>query len=176
MQGKHKKVLRIVSRRTRCFRGSLKSTSTTFQRISKARSLKNCPRILTKGSHVFFGALYKFDVFFLNRKYGHAAKPFEEHPAAMTSKTGTHFSAPQASTSAVSDQEKTSDMVRAVQEEIPCCSFGNSSGKQKKARSTSQPQICSENTPAKNEADQILLAPSSWRATAAPPTSTPTIT
>ena len=50
------------------------------------------------------------------------------------------------------------DMVTAVQEEIPYCSSGNSSGKQKKARSICQPQIRSENTPATFEADQILLA------------------
>ena len=45
-----------------------------------------------------------------------------------------------------------------TQEEIPYCSPGTSSGKQKIARSTSQPQFCSENTPATIEADQILLA------------------
>ena len=50
------------------------------------------------------------------------------------------------------------DMVTAVQEEIFYCSYGISSGKQKKARSTSQPQFRSENTPATIEADQILLA------------------
>ena len=44
------------------------------------------------------------------------------------------------------------------QEEIPYCSTSTSSGKQKKARSTSQPQFRSENTPATLEADQILLA------------------
>ena len=50
------------------------------------------------------------------------------------------------------------DIVTAVQEEIPYCSSGTSSGKQKKARSTSQPQFRSENTPATFEAYQILLA------------------
>ena len=50
------------------------------------------------------------------------------------------------------------DIVTAVQEEIPYCSSGISSRKQKKARSTSQPQFRSENTPATIEADQILLA------------------
>ena len=50
------------------------------------------------------------------------------------------------------------DMVTGVQEEIPDCSSETSSGKQKKARSTSQPQFRSENTPATTEADQILLA------------------
>ena len=46
----------------------------------------------------------------------------------------------------------------ATQEDIPYCSPTTSSGKQKKARSTSQPQFRSENTPATFEADQILLA------------------
>ena len=46
----------------------------------------------------------------------------------------------------------------ATQEEIPSCSPTTSSGKQKKARSTSQPQFRSENTPETYGADQILLA------------------
>ena len=45
-----------------------------------------------------------------------------------------------------------------IQEEIPYCSPGTSSGKQKKARSTSQPQFRSENPHATIEADQNLLA------------------
>ena len=49
-------------------------------------------------------------------------------------------------------------MMTATQEEIPFCSPTTSSGKQKKARSTSQPQFRNENTPATIEADQILLA------------------
>ena len=36
----------------------------------------------------------------------------------------------------------------ATEEEVPYCSPTTSSGKQKKARSTSQPQFRSENTPA----------------------------
>ena len=50
------------------------------------------------------------------------------------------------------------DAMTAAQEEIPYCSPTTSSGKQKKARSTSQPHFRSENTPATIEADQILLA------------------
>ena len=50
------------------------------------------------------------------------------------------------------------DMVTEVHEEIMYCSPSTSSGKQKKNRSTSQPQFRSENTPATIEADQILLA------------------
>ena len=49
-------------------------------------------------------------------------------------------------------------MTMETQEEIPYCSTSTSSGKQKKARSTSQPQFRSENTPATLETDQILLA------------------
>ena len=49
-------------------------------------------------------------------------------------------------------------MMTGSQEEIPYCSPSTSLGKQKKARSTSQPQFCSENTPATIDADQILLA------------------
>ena len=50
------------------------------------------------------------------------------------------------------------DIVTAVPEEIPYCSSGFSSAKQKKACSTSLPQFRSENTPATFEADQILMA------------------
>ena len=46
----------------------------------------------------------------------------------------------------------------ATQEEIPNSYLTTSSGKQKKARSTSQPQFRSENTHATIEADQILSA------------------
>ena len=48
-------------------------------------------------------------------------------------------------------------MTKGTQEEIPYCSPSTSSGKQNKARSTSQPQFRSENTPATVEAEQILL-------------------
>ena len=45
-----------------------------------------------------------------------------------------------------------------IHEEVTYCSPTTSSGKQKKNRSTSQPQFRSENSPATIEADQILLA------------------
>ena len=50
-------------------------------------------------------------------------------------------------------------MMTATQEEIHYCSSTTWSGKQKKARFTSQPQYRSENTPATIEADQIFWAP-----------------
>ena len=49
-------------------------------------------------------------------------------------------------------------LLTAIQEEIPYCSPTTSSGKQKKARSKSQPQFRSENITATIEADQILSA------------------
>ena len=49
-------------------------------------------------------------------------------------------------------------MVKGTKKEIPYCSPGTSSGKLKKAPSTSQPQFLSENTTATIEADLILLA------------------
>ena len=49
-------------------------------------------------------------------------------------------------------------MMTGTQEEIAFCSLSTFSGRQKKARSTSQPQFRSENTHATIDACQILLA------------------
>ena len=68
----------------------------------------------------------------------------ENHPHIVTGVTGETRHYPHEMT--------------AAQEEISHCSPSTSSGKQKKARSTFQPQFRSENTPATIEADQILLA------------------
>ena len=57
-----------------------------------------------------------------------------------------------------SGPEERHDIVTGVHEEDTYCSPSTSPGKQKKSRSTSQPQFRSENTPATVEADQILLA------------------
>ena len=48
-------------------------------------------------------------------------------------------------------------MVTGIQEDIPYCSLWTSSGKQRKARSTSQPQFRSQKTPLPIEADQVSL-------------------
>ena len=61
-------------------------------------------------------------------------------------------------TGATSESRQHPHMTMEAHEEIPYCSTSTSSGKQKKARSTSQPQFRSENTSATLEADQILLA------------------
>ena len=56
------------------------------------------------------------------------------------------------------EQEETHHMAMGVQEEIPYCSPGTSSGRQKRSRSTSQPQFRSENALKTIKAEQILLA------------------
>ena len=61
-------------------------------------------------------------------------------------------------TGATEEIRQYSHMTTETQEEIPYCSPSTSSGKQKKARTTSQSQFCRENSPATIETDQILLA------------------
>ena len=59
---------------------------------------------------------------------------------------------------------KRQDMT-GVHEEVTYCSPSTSSGKQKKNRSTSQPQFRSWNTPATIEADQFFWPFNSWQIT-----------
>ena len=61
-------------------------------------------------------------------------------------------------TGVTEDVRNCHDMVTGILEKISYCSLGTSSGEQKKARSTNHPHFRSENTPAANEADPILLA------------------
>ena len=56
------------------------------------------------------------------------------------------------------EQNRNCHDMTGVHGEVTYCSPSTSLGKQKKNRSTSQPQFRSENTPATIEADQILLA------------------
>ena len=82
----------------------------------------------------------------------------ENHPHMVTGVTEEARCNPQMVTGATEKIRQYPHMMTATQEEIPYCSPTTSSGKQKKARSTSQPHFRSENTPATIEADQILLA------------------
>ena len=68
--------------------------------------------------------------------------------AGIFSGQTTHYSGP----------ERSHDLVTGVHKVVTYCFPSTSSGKQKKDRSTSQPQFCSENTSATIEADQNLLA------------------
>ena len=76
----------------------------------------------------------------------------------MTGATGEIRHYPHMVTGVTREIRQHPHMTMETQEEIPYCSTSTSSGKQKKARSTSQPQFRSENTPATLEADQILFA------------------
>ena len=82
----------------------------------------------------------------------------ETDPHMVTGATGGTRHDPHMVTGATREIRQNPHMTMETQEEIPYCSTSTSSGKQKKARSTSQPQFRSENTPATLEADQILLA------------------
>ena len=82
----------------------------------------------------------------------------ETYPHMVRGATGEIRHYPHMVTGATEEICHNPHATTATQEEIPYCSPATSSGKQKKARSTSQPQFRSENTPATIEADQILLA------------------
>ena len=82
----------------------------------------------------------------------------EPYPHMMTGATGEIGHYPHMVTGAREEIYHNPHTMTATQEEIPYCSPTTSSDKQKKARSTSQPQFRSENTSAKIEAEQILLA------------------
>ena len=81
-----------------------------------------------------------------------------QDPHMVTGVTREPRQDPHMVTGATSEIRQHPHMTRETQEDIPYCSTSTSSGKQKKARYTSQPQFRSENTPATLEADQILLA------------------
>ena len=85
---------------------------------------------------------------------GQINSPYTETISHMVTKTYPHMV-----TGGPEEIRHNPQTMTATQEEIPYCSPTTSSGKQKKARSTSQPQFRSENTPATIEADQSLLAP-----------------
>ena len=84
------------------------------------------------------------------------------YPHMVTRATDPHMvtgaTDPHMVTGVTSEIRQHPHMTMETQEEIPYCSTSTSSGKQKKVRSTSQPQFRSENTPATLEADQSLLA------------------
>ena len=81
----------------------------------------------------------------------------EPYPHMVTGATGESHHYPHTVTGATEEISHNPHTVTETHE-IPHRSPTTSSGKQKKARFTSQPQFRSENTPATIEGDQILLA------------------
>ena len=84
------------------------------------------------------------------------ARFFSHHSGNLVSSQAEEY--PQMVTAGPEEIRNRPHLITGVQEKIPYCSSGTSSGKQRKACSTSQPQFRSENIPATIEADQILLA------------------
>ena len=82
----------------------------------------------------------------------------EADPHMVTGVTGETRQDPHMVTGFTREIRQHPHMTMETHEEIPYCSTSTTPGKQKKARSTSQPQVRSQNTPATLEADQILLA------------------
>ena len=117
------------------------------------------------------GALARLDDFLMNPLFqGHSGTAPETSQNAFSTSQGTNEDDSQSDLhpkagifnnqmTQNSGPEDRHDMVTGVHEEVTYCSPSTSSGKQKKNRSTSQPQFRSENTSAMIEADQILLAP-----------------
>ena len=134
---------------------------------------KSCSKDFSRTESRFLGALSKLDEFLLNPQVRtcSVAVPgtYRNSDSGNREPTGDRspndrcpeavFSSHHSGNLKGSELEETDHMVTGVKEEIPYCSPGTSSGKQKKARSTIQPHFGSENTPATLEADQILLAP-----------------
>ena len=99
------------------------------------------------------------EVGFVSHHSGQLNNPeAENHAHMVTGVTEEVRRNPHMVTGASDEIRQYSHMMTATQEEIPYCSPTSSSGKQKKARSTSQPQFRIENTPATIQADQIFLA------------------
>ena len=138
----------------------------------EGRVTKKLFQELSKTESRFLAALSKLDEFPLNPQVrsfsgtipGTSRNSDLENPEPTgdRSQNGPYpeveLSTRRTSNSADSDEEETSQTVTGFQEDIPHCSLGISSGKEKKARSTNQPQFRSENTPATIETNQILWA------------------
>ena len=130
---------------------------------------KNCPRSLAE-RRVAFWALSKRDEFLLNPQVpvysasgpetSRNSSGDNQEPDEDRSQNDPHPEAIVSLNQFLQDccPDEAYNMVTEFHEEIPYCSPGPSSGKQKKARSTSQQQFRSEITPATIEVYQFLLA------------------
>ena len=99
------------------------------------------------------------EVEYFSHQSGNIISPEAEiNPHMVTGVQEEILNRPHMVTGATGEIRQYSHMMTTTQEDIPYCSPGTSSGKQRKGRSTSQPQFRSENTPATIEADQFLLA------------------
>ena len=94
------------------------------------------------------------EVIYSSHLSGHLISPeAEKHPHMVTGGPEEILNRPHMVTGVTEEVRQYPHMTTGTQEEITYCSHGTSSGKQKKALSTSQPQVRSENTPATIKAD-----------------------
>ena len=124
---------------------------------------KICRKNLAGLENRILGALARLDDFLMNPLLqGHSGITPEASRNVFSVNQGTSEDDSQSDPHPEAGRERESteahDMVTGVHEEVTYCSPSTSSGKQKKNRSTSQPQFRSESTPATIEANQILLA------------------
>ena len=109
-----------------------------------------------------------YTIFSWTQRYGHSPEPFREHSVDNQEPSGDHsqndlypeveFFTCRVSNPTDANPDEASHMVTGVQEDIPYCSPGTSSGIQKKVRSKSQLQFGSEKILATIGAEKILLA------------------
>ena len=149
----------------------------------EGRVTKRLSKEFSRTENRILGALARLDDFLMNRLLqGHSGTTPEPSRIALSTSQGTneddyqndphpevglfHGQLTQNSgpedghdivTGATGQIGNRHDMTE-VHDKFTYCSPSTSSGKQKKNRSTSQPQLRSENNPATIEADQILLA------------------
>ena len=140
-----------------------------FEQI-EGRVTKKLSQEYSRTESRILGALSKLDEFLLNQQIRtHSGTGPETFRNTNVDNQGTNDDDSQSDPhpeAAISRSQITQkfgpevghDMVTGLEEEIPYCFSGISSGEPKKARCTSQPQFPNENTPTTTEASQILLA------------------
>ena len=154
---------------TKVFLESRKIILIRYQKKFESRVTKKLSREFNTTENCIWGALSQLDKFFQNpQSYVHSGAVPEASLNINRDNQGTHEDRSQndshleggvslSHSSQKLSPEETSNMVTGVHKKILYRSPGTCPGKQKKARSTSQPQIQSEITAALPGADQNLL-------------------
>ena len=130
----------------------------------EGRMTKKLSKEFSRTESRILGALCSLDdpypeMGFSSHHFGNLNSPVvEKYPHIVTGGPEETRYRPHMVTGATEEIRNRPHLTTRIQEENPYCSPGTSSGRQKKARSTSQPHFRSESIPATVEADQILLA------------------
>ena len=136
----------------------------------EGRVTKKMSQEFSRMKNRILGALAQLDLLLMNPLFqGHSGTTLDAFRTALSTKQGTIEDNSQSDThpeTGIFRSQTTQNSVTSSRSPVtmpwptfgPYCSTSTSSGMQKKNRFTSQPQFCSENTPATIEADQILLA------------------